>query len=149
MKWESLNLWKPKLPHYFSHLKQHWIFENATFRAIKLEIWNQKYKTWLFLCGILKKTIAIFEISNLEVANVKKKKKCKTEKIKFGTDQNTHHLGTFRLELGKNYCHIWNQRPRICLMTIFYAKMETSNCEMRKYKNEPKMPYLIIFWLEF
>ena len=32
------------------------------------------------------------------------------------------YLGTFGLEFEKNYCHIWNQHPQICLISKFRKK---------------------------
>ena len=44
------------------------------------------------------------------------------------------YLGIFGLEFEKNYCHIWNRHPRICLIALNLG---------------PKMPCLGIFGLEF
>ena len=60
-------------------------------------------------------------------------------------------LGILGLEF-ENYCHIWNQHPRICLIARYRGKTE-----MAKFgsKNDlfayfwPKMPYLCIFGQEF
>ena len=39
---------------------------------------------------------------------------------KFGTKM--PYLGIFGLEFQKNYCHIWNHHPQICLFAKFYGK---------------------------
>ena len=36
------------------------------------------------------------------------------------------YLGIFELEFLKNYCHIWNERPRICLTANFHKKIQMS-----------------------
>ena len=52
-------------------------------------------------------------------------------------------IGYFWARIFKNYCHILNQHPQICLIVKFCKKTQ-------KYLNlGPKMPYLGIFWLEF
>ena len=51
-------------------------------------------------------------------------------------------FGYFRARLLKNYCHIRNQHPRICLIPNFAKK--------QKYLNlGPKMLYLGVSGLEF
>ena len=64
-------------------------------KSLKLERKNNhKIPLWVFLCKIMKKTIAIFEISTLEFVKVKKS---------YLLGQSTHYLGTFKLELGKPF----------------------------------------------
>ena len=85
--------------------------------------------------------------SNLSNCKILKKKQ---KKHKFGTKNvllryfwlKMSYLGIFRLELEKKCCHIWNQRPWICLAVKFGAKIKI-------LKFETKMPDLGIFGLEF
>ena len=42
----------------------------------------------------------------------------------------------------KQYCHIWNQHPQICLIAKFCEKKSKLNLR-------PKMPYMGYFGLEF
>ena len=52
------------------------------------------------------------------------------------------YFGIFGLEVGKNYCHIWNQHPQICLVANFAKKKKSLNFG-------PKMCDSGIFGLEF
>ena len=54
------------------------------------------------------KFITIFEISTFEFL---KKQSFMLKKINLG--RKLSYLGIFRLEFGKNYCHIWNQHPQV------------------------------------
>ena len=47
------------------------------------------------------------------------------------------------MNLKKNYCHIWNQHPQMCLFAKFHKK--TKKC----LNVGPKVPYLGIFGQEF
>ena len=48
----------------------------------------------------------------------------------------------FRTSILKNYCHIWNQSLRICLIVKFRKKIKRLNLGL-------KMSYLGTFGLEF
>ena len=68
------------------------------------------------------KTVVIFQISTLKLSNCKFLEKTKTSK--FGTKN--MWFGYFAAGTWKQYCHIWNQQPRICLIA--------------KYREITKMP---------
>ena len=53
-------------------------------------------------------------------------------------------FGYFWARIWKNYYHIWNQHPRICLSTKFCKKPQQKCLNLG-----PKMPYLGTFGLAF
>ena len=76
----------------------------------------------------------------------KKKKKMN----KFGTKN--VWFGYFWAGIWKQYCHIWNQYPRICLIAKFHGKTKapkfwTKNALFAYFW--PRMVYFSIFGLEF
>ena len=86
------------------------------------------------------KTIFIFEISTIKFVFMQNFVK-KWKYLNLGPKM--HYLGIFGLEFSNNYCHTWNQHPRICVNAKFREKIKI-------YLNlGPKMPYLVIFGLEF
>ena len=74
-----------------------------------------------------------FSLSNGDIYCKKNFFKCRKKIVLFGY---------FWAGIWKNYCHIWNQHPRICLMTKFRKKNQ------KCLNLGPKMPYLGIFGLE-
>ena len=71
------------------------------------------------------KTIVIFEISTLKfvyLENFTKKQNC------LNLGQKMPDLGILGARVWKQYCHIWNQHPGICLIAKFLE-----NTEMRKF----------------
>ena len=85
------------------------------------------------------KTIVIFENSTLEfdlLQSFVQKKKKKKKNLKFGAKN--AKCPDFRAGIWIYYCHIWNQRPRICLAAKIGAKIKPLN-------SGPKMPHLGIF----
>ena len=113
-----------------------------------LGLFDPKCLIWVFLGRILKKTIVIFEISTFKfvwLQNFAKKQKCRNLGPKLP------YLGIFWARILENYCHIWNQDLRICL--IGKSGEETKILKFGA-KNTlfgyfwPKMPYLNIFGLE-
>ena len=68
------------------------------------EISDQKCLIWVFLGWNLKKTVVIFEILQ----------KC----LNLGPKM--RDSGNFGLQFEKNYCQIWNQHPRICLIAKYH-----------------------------
>ena len=90
-------------------------------KMLYLGNFDQKYLIWVFLGENFKKTIAIFEISTLKfvyLQNFTKKQKC----LNLGPKM--LYLGIFGLEFKKNYCHIWNQDPWICLIAKYCEIMK-------------------------
>ena len=89
----------------------------------KLEFLNLEPKNTLFKCFAqqLWKTIVIFEISTLEFALLQsfvkkiKIRKCGIKHVIFPY---------FVAGISKYYCHIWHQRPWICLLAKFGAKIK-------------------------
>ena len=75
--------------------------------------------------------------SNLSICKISRKK---TKMPKFGTKKAS--FGYFWGGFWKQYCHIWNQHPRIFLIAKFHGKTKCLNLGS-------KMPYLSIFGLEF
>ena len=60
------------------------------------------------------------------------------------------HVSIFGLEFKKNYCHIWNQHPRICLIAKCRKKAKIPEFGAKFCLNVgPKMPSLGIFGLNF
>ena len=105
-KQKCLNL-RPKMPH--------------------LGIFDQKCLIWVFLGKIFRKTIVIFEISTLKFVYLQyftKKQKC------LNLDQNAW-FGYFWAGIWKQYCHIWNQHPRICLVAKFRGKTKMPKFGMK------------------
>ena len=80
-----------------------------------------------------KKTIVIFEISTFGLVwlqNFVKKQKCLYLEPKmpfFGFIFLTQNalFGYLGQEFKKNYCHIWNQHPQMCLFAKFHQKKKT------------------------
>ena len=105
-----------------------------------LGIFDQKCLILVFSGKIFRKTIVIFEISTLEFVNLQNFTKKKTKMPKFGTKNAS--FGYFWGGIWKQYCHIWNQHPRIFLIAKFHGKTKCLNLGS-------KMPYLSIFGLEF
>ena len=66
------------------------------------------------------KTIVIFEICAFNFAYCKIGAKINI--LKFGTKN--ARFSYFEAGISKYYCHIWNQRPRICLVAKFGAKIK-------------------------
>ena len=67
----------------------------------------------------LENSILIFQISTLEfvwLQNVVWKRKC----LNYGPK--ISYLGFFLENFKKNYCHIWNKHPEICLIQKFCKK---------------------------
>ena len=62
--------------------------------------------------------------------------------LKFGT-KNKCLIWVFWAATLKSFCHIWNQRPQICLIAKFVAKKKKS------LNLEPKTPFSGIFGLKF
>ena len=89
----------------------------------KLEFLNLRAKKALFKCFVQQflKAIVIFEISTLAFTLLQSFVQ-KIKILKFGT-KNVRFL-YFGAGIWKYYCHIWNQRPRICLLAKFGAKMK-------------------------
>ena len=97
----------------------------STLEFVKLQNFVKKSKcvnfepkmTYLSSFGLeFWNTIAKFEICTLEfvkLQNFVKKKKMR----KFGTKNAL--FGYFGAGILKNYCHAWNQHPRICLIAKF------------------------------
>ena len=82
-------------------------------------MWDQKCLIWVFLVKNFRKTIVIFEISTLGLVwlqNFVKKQKC----LNLGPKM--QFFGIFGLEFKKNYCHIWNRHPQVCLFAKFHGK---------------------------
>ena len=90
---------------------------------------------WFFLQQFLKTTV-IFEISSLQFALLESFVQ-KIEIPKFGTKNSDFGAGIL-----KYCCHIWNQPPRICLLTMFDPNKKKS------LNLGPKTPDLGTFGLE-
>ena len=61
------------------------------------------------------------------------------------------YIGIFGQEFYKNYCHIWNQHPQICLIANFHEKNKNAKMWDKNALFEyfwPKISYLDIFGLE-
>ena len=71
-----------------------------------------------FWAGIWKKTVVIFEILQ----------KC----LNLGPKM--RDSGNFGLEFEKNYCHIWNQHPRICLIAKYHEIVRMPKFEIKSTK---------------
>ena len=88
------------------------------------------------------KAIVIFEISNLEFSLLQSFVQ-KLNIIRFGNKS-----ANFGARILKYYCHIWNQRPRICLLTNLEANTKIfkfgTKTALFEYFFSPKMPYLDI-----
>ena len=83
-------------------------------------------------------TIVIFEISSLELSNCKLLSK-KEKFLNLGPKMT--YFGDFAAYL-KNNCHVWSQRPQICLTAKFCAWIQGLNVG-------PRMPDLGIFEPKF
>ena len=102
-------------PSNLSNCKIFWNNKNVL-------IWVQKCLILIYLCWNLKMLLSYLKskASNLSTCKVS----CKIEKfLNFGLKR--PYL-CFGLQFRKNYCYIWNQRPWMCQMTIFRAKMKMS-----------------------
>ena len=64
--------------------------------------------------------------SNLSNCKISRKNK---KKLKFGI-KNTL-FGYFWARISKNYCHIWNQLPQICLIVKFFRKTKMPKCGIK------------------
>ena len=71
--------------------------------------------------------------SNLPYCKVLYKKK---KVLRFGSKN-----ANFGARIVKHYCHIWNQRPRICLLTKFDANTKI-------FKFGTKISWVVYFWAE-
>ena len=111
------------------------IFQYSKFHAkIKNTFTTKRCFIWIFSGWNSKKSLSYLKLtpSNKFGAKIKI--------LKFSTKN--AWCGYFWARILKNYCHIWNQHPRICLIAKFHEKWKCLNLG-------PKMPYLGIFGLEF
>ena len=80
---------------------------------------------WVFLGKNFKKTIVIFEMTTLKfvyLQNFTEKQKCQNLGPKVSD------FGIFSAGVWKQYCHIWNQHPRICLIAKICGKTKMPKC---------------------
>ena len=87
-----------------------------------LGIFDQKCFISVFLGKSFKNTIVIFKISILKFVYLQNFMK----KIpKFGTKN--AWFGYFWARIWKQFCHIWNPHPQICLFAKFHKKTKMPN----------------------
>ena len=113
------------------------MFEISTLKFIKMqsfvENWkflnlHQKDTLWIFLGWNLKKLMSYFKSAPSSLSKYQKLSKTTTT-ITATTKNKTRNvlLGSFKLKIGKTYCDIWNQHPRICRNAKNCAKQRKSN----------------------
>ena len=123
---KCLNL-EPKMPY--------WVFltKNAQFGC--------------FGAKILKKLLSYLQSAPSNLSNCKISWKNKNAQI---SDQEcliwvfltkNALFGYSRARILRNYCHIWNQHPKMCQIAKF--------CEKKCLNLGAKMPYVAVFGLEF
>ena len=100
-----------------------------------LGIFDQKCDIWVLLCCNFKKLLSHLKTSSPWICLIAK---CHDimKMPKFGTKSAL--FGYFWARILKNYCHIWNQHPRITVIAKFCKKTNCLNLR-------PKMPYFGIF----
>ena len=87
-----------------------WKNENAL-------VWDKKCLIWVFLGWNLIIALSYLKLAHTNLSNLKiLRKKKKWPKMPY--------LVYFWARILKNYCHVWNQHPRICLKRVFKSCSE-------------------------
>lgn len=115
------------------------IFQNANFNVRQNFILVTKIDVFEYFWVQLEKNFVIFETSALEFVKLQS---IIQNKISLNVEPKMLFLRTFRSELTKIYCYIWNHHPQVFKMQIYVQNQESLSLGS-------KLPELGISGLEF
>ena len=103
------------------------LIANILWRKNNAKIWDQNCLIWVFLRCLLKPILSYLKSAPSNLFNFKFSSKIKISKL--GTKNAL--FGYFWARIFKNYCHIWNQHPRSCLIGNFCENQKCLNLDQK------------------